>query len=835
MLHLRFLLRELIQARKQAAVFVLCVALSIATMVALNSFKNNVNRSIAGDARTLQGGDILLHSHYPFTPALLQTVTDLEQKGVTRGVRVYEFYSVIRATTGDRTLFSRLKVVEQGYPLYGQVKLQSGRDLDQVLGAGRVVVEQEVLDRLGLQVGDRVHIGMATLTIADVVTHEPDRPVEIFALGPRVLISTEDLERLQLIGKGSRIEYGILLKIAGKDAAIDTIASRLALAAQPEQERVTTYRTAHSGVKRFFDNLFFFLSLISIFTLFLAGIGMQTSLAALLREKEKTMAIIKALGAPGGFLIRHYLTLVLFLGLIGSLTGIAAGMIIEHFLPVLFAGLLPAGTALDLSPADAAEGLLIGLLVVIFFTFLPLSNLRNIRPVAIFRKDTEAQARGIFFYPFLLGGLVVLTILVVRQLQDLKIGLSFMAGTTALIICSSLLTRIILSVSRKISITRLALRQAHKSLFRPGNATRSIIVTLATSLSVLLTIYLVQTNLSATYIESYPSDAPNLFFLDIQPDQKEGFIRETGSGVQLFPVIRARLISIGGQPVKDRQDRQQRGDSLTREFNLTYRDSLLSDEVIKDGTSLFRKDPSGRIPLQVSVLDTVAEMGNMHVGDTLEFNIQGVPLQAQVTSIRTRTRSRLYPFFYFVFPEDFLHDAPQTFFAALHTDRDSIAGLENKIVTAFPNISFINMAETAAQLGGLTHRLTTVVNFFAGFSILAGALIMVGSIFATRLARMREAVYYKILGGNSRFVLSVFIYEHLLLGLISSFLAVLLAQAGSWGLCRYLFDIVYAPHWPVSLLLILLTTTLVIMVGVLSSIGIIRQKPTLVLREQNGD
>ena len=834
MLHLRFLLRELIRARKQASVFVLCVALSISTMVALNSFKDTINRSISGDAHTLQGGDILLHSHYEFTQALREAVTDLEQKGVARGVRVYELYSVIRSTTGDRTLLSRLKAVEPGYPLYGRVDLQSGRTLDQVLSAGQVVVEQEVLDRLGLQIGDHVHIGSSVLTIADVVTHEPDRPVEIFTLGPRVFVSTQDLERLELIGKSSRVEYGILLKINGDDAIINALVPRLALAAQPEQERVSTYRTTQSGVKRFFDNLFFFLSLISTFTLFLAGIGMQTSLAALLREKEKTLAIIKAMGAPGSFLFRHYFALVLFLGLIGSLIGIAAGFIIEHFLPSLFAGLLPAGTALSFSIADSGEGLLTGLLVVVFFTFLPLYNLRNIKPVAIFRNDTAATARGIFFYPVVFCGFMVLTIMVIRQLQDLKTGLYFMAGTSALIVCTSLLTRIILAVSRKIPITPLGLRQAHKSLFRPGNVTRSIIVTLASALSILLTIYLVQTNLSATYIESYPPDAPNLFFLDIQPDQKEAFIQEIGGPVELFPVIRARLVTINGQPVKERQDPKQRGDSLTREFNLTYRNTLLADEVLRNGNDLFRKDATGRMPLQVSVLDTVAEMGDMHLNDTLEFNIQGVPLQAQVTSIRTRTKSRLYPFFYFVFPKEFLHDAPQTFFAALHIDKNAIAKLENRIVTSFPNISFINMAETAAQLGGLTRRLTTIINFFAGFSILAGALIMVGSIFATRLARIREAVYYKILGSGSRFVLSVFIYEHLILGLFSSFLAVILAQAGSWGLCRYLFDIGYSPHWPICLLLILLTEALVITVGVLSSIGIIRQKPAIVLREQNG-
>jgi putative ABC transport system permease protein len=832
MLHLRFLFRELIQAGKQAFIFILCVALSLATMVALNSFKRDVNRAIAGDARNLHGGDILLHSHYDFTPALQQAVADLEQKRKAQRVRTYEFYSVVRSTAGDRNLLSRLKAVEPGYPLYGRVELRSERPF--ALAAGQALVEQEVLDRLGLQIGDQLHVGNAVLAIVDVVTHEPDRHVELFSLGPRIFIAAADLDRLQLMGKGSRIEYGMLLKVDGDEAAINMMAAKLTEVAQPEQERVSTYRTVRSGVKRFFDNLFFFLSLISIFTLFLAGIGMQTSLAALLREKEKTLAIIKAMGATNGFLIRHYLTLVLFLGLIGSLAGTTAGLILEHFLPFLFSGLIPDGSSLSFSLADVLEGMLQGLLVVTFFTFLPLYNLRVIRPVAIFRNDTASTSKGPLYYPVVLGGLVLLTFLVVRQLQDLKIGLSFMAGIAALIVFISLITRILLAVSRKIRISSLSLRQACKSLLRPGNATRSIIVTLASALSVLLTMYLVEANLSATYIESYPPDAPNLFFLDIQPDQKTAFADMVGSEVELFPVVRARLAAINSIPVKDKES-QRRGDSLTREFNLTYRDTLLPDEVVRDGASLFQRDAADKIPLQVSVLDTVAEMGDMHVHDMLEFNIQGVPLQAQVTSIRTRTKSRLYPFFYFVFPEEFLRDAPQTFFAALHIQKDAIAELENRVITAFPNISFINMAETAAELGRLTRRLTAVVNFFAGFSILAGALILIGSIFATRLARMREAVYYKILGGSSRFVFSVFIYEHLLLGLFSSLPAVILAQTGSWGLCRYLFDIDYSPHWRVNFLLIVLTGILVITIGVLSSVDIIRQKPAIVLREQNND
>jgi putative ABC transport system permease protein len=833
-LHGRFLVRELAQTGKQGGIFVLCVALSLTTLVALNSLKGDVHRIIQGDARTLQGGDIILHSHYAFSPSLLQAVSDLQQQQV-RGIRVYELYSILRSAISERTLFSRLKIVGPGYPLYGQVLLRSGRPFTEVLSSGRTIVAQEVLDRLGLQIGDSIHVGSIVLVIADVVTHEPDRPMEVFSLGPRVFVAMEDLDRLQLISRGSRVEYGMLLKVDQDDATITAMAARLTEVAQKSQERVSTYRTARSGMKRFFDNLFFFLSLISIFTLFLAGIGMQSSLAALLREKEKTHAIIKAVGGTTGFLFRYTFTLVIFLGLLGSLVGIASGLILKQFLPSLLAGLIPKEVVLAFSIDDIVTGLLLGLLIVLLFTFLPLYNLRNIRPIAIFRNDIPKNGKGFRYYLVVISGLLFLTGLVVRQLQDLKTGLYCMAAIFSLVMIISLLTRFGLIAVRKIPLTSLRLRQAWKSLFRPGNATQPTIVTLASALSVLLTMYLVETNLRATYIDSYPSDAPNLFFLDIQPDQREGFSRTVGSGVELFPVIRARLVSINAKPVKEQPQSKERGDSLTREFNLTYRDTILDDEVVRDGTALFRKDARGKLPLQVSILDTVSEMGDIHLQDILEFNIQGVPLQAKVTSIRTRTKSRLYPFFYFVFPEEYLRDAPQTFFAALHIQKEDISALENRIITAFPNISFINMAETAAELGNLTRRLTTVVTFFAGFSILAGGLILIGSILTTRLARIREAVYYRILGSTSFFVLVMFFYEHLLLGLFSSLLAVILSQAGSWVLCKYLFEIPFTSHWGAGLAMVLITVMLVTVVGLVSSIGIIRQKPVIVLREQNNE
>ncbi|EKD39990.1 MAG: hypothetical protein ACD_75C00214G0003, partial [uncultured bacterium] len=598
------------------------------------------------------------------------------------------------------------------------------------------------------------------------------------------------------------------------------------------QERVATSATAGSRVKRFFENLLFFLSLISVFTLLLAGIGMQSSLSALLRRKVKSFAIIRSLGATGWFLLNHYLVLVIFLSLIGCGLGILSGLILKQSFSGLLAGLLPENIVLGASPADIVEGMGLGLVVVSFFTFLPLSGIEDIKPAAIFRKE-----RGVGLHKtttrIVVGcGIVLLAGLVIRQLEDVRIGLYFMGGILGLIVLIAVLIGALLWLLSRLELRLMPLRQAVRSLLRPGNATRAIVVTLASALAVLLAIYLVEQNLRATYIDSYPADAPNLFCLDIQKDQQQGFVELVGTRVELFPVVHARLQAINGNRINREIEQKKRGDSLAREFNLTYREALLPDEILVAGESLFGGEKrAGKLP-PVSLLDTVVEMGEMKIGDILDFNIQGVPLQAEVTSIRSRTKSMLYPFFYFVFPAKYLQAAPQTAFGALKVAKEEVAQLENRIVGKYPNISPINVGETAAELGKLMEKLSVLVTFFAAFSILAGELILVSSILATRMARMEEAVYYKILGSGSAFVLRVFFLENLLLALLSGGCGVLVAQLGSWGVCRYLLDIGYASYWPACLVLLAATVGMVVLLGLLSSVTIIRKKPARFLREQ---
>ncbi len=831
-MNLRFLFREIIHSRGQALVFVLCVALSLVSIVAINSFRRDVQGVISGDARSLHGGDLIVRSGGELSPPLAAELAQLQKTGGVTAINTWEFYSVARKTDGSASLFCNIMAVENGYPLYGRVELQSGRAFAEVLRPGQVLVGGALLERLGLVVGDSLLLGGAELIIADVVVRESLRPVDFFNFGPRIFTAAADLGAMDLLGKGSRTTRQTLLKLADprdQDALVDRLQAKAVLG----QERINTAAKAGSRVKRFFDNLLFFLSIISIFTLLLAGIGMQSSLSALLRRKMRSFAIIRSLGATRWFLLRHCLAMVLFLSLIGCTFGVAAGLLVKQSFAGLLAGLLPENIVLGVSIGDLLEGMGLGAVVVSFFTFLPLSRIEHVKPTAIFRKETSPGLQGKTTKILLACGILLLFALVARQLDDVRIGLYFMAGVCALVSLIALMIAALLKLLSRGSFRNLALRQAVRSLLRPGNASRAVIVTLASALAVLFAMYLVEENLRATYIDSYPADAPNLFFLDIQKDQQAGFKDLVAGEVELFPVVRARLQAVNGKKINREDELQKRGDSLAREFSLTYRETLSADEVLVRGQALFGPpDRPSTALAPVSLLDTVVEIGDFKIGDILDFNIQGVPLSAEVTSIRSRTKSMLYPFFYFVFPERYLGAAPQTAFAALKVARDGVSSLENRVVNRYPNISPINVGDSAAELGRLMQKLSIMMSFFASFAILAGGLILISSILATRMARMEEAVHYKILGANSYFVFKVFFIENVILALLSGGAAVFVAELGSWAVCRYLLDIPYQGYWYIGCALVAATIALVVVLGLLSSLAIIRKKPGGFLREQ---
>jgi len=829
MRHLPTLIRQVRRSSTQAVLFVLCVALSLSALTAFSGFGRSVKQALQDDARILHAADILARSYDPISAPLFRAVERLVAQSRVRRAMVHAFYSVVRDTEKTASVLSRLKVVEPGYPFYGQVVLKSGRPFAQVLVPGACIVEQALLDRIGLQVGDRLQVGYATLRIVDVVTAEPDRPLDLFAFGPRVFIHDADLESLGLMATGSRIRRTLLLQVADP-LEVDAIAEELQQAA--DGERIDTYRTAGSAVTRFFDMFLFFLKLVGLFILMISGVGIQSTLTALLNEKRPAIAIMKTVGAPGRFITTHFLFLVLVLGAIGTVAGIVAGGAMQAVLTWMMGSFMPGGLAMGISWAGLAEAVLMGAAVVVLFSFVPLYRARQMRPLALFKREAAPDTGR---WPTLLSAVLILLFflfLVLWHMRDVRFGFAFVGALAGMVLASGLLAQLALGIIRRLPVRRLAVRQAIRGLFRRGNATRAVMITLTVSLALIFGDRLIEKNLTATFVRSFPADAPNAFFVDIQPDQTEAFSSAVGRPVTFYPIVRARVAAINGQAIDRRQEGRKRRDNLSRVFNLTYREGLLEDESLLEGDTLFR---SGWTEPQVSVMDTVVEMRDMKIGDRIRFTIQGVPITARIASIRTRDDRDLSPFFYFVFPKAVLGKAPQTLFAALKVPSDALGALQTAIVSRFPNISVIDISQTIGTLAEMMERLSRIVRLFSLFSVAAGILILVSAVFATRAERMMESVYYKVLGAGRRFVVTVFALENLIIGLLSSLLALVLAQAGAWWVCRMKFDIGYQPFAANSFFMVAATVLVVVVAGLAASRSVMAKKPVVYLREQQNE
>ena len=828
MIHPSFIRREISRSSNQAMLFILCVGLSLVTLTAFSGFSKSIHQSLLNDARELHAADIIIRSYEALSDPLEQAISKQVREGRAERVRYYEFYTVIRTGDDSASALSLLKVVEKGYPFYGDVVLHSGRPLHEVLTSGGAVVAPTLLDRMGLKVGDTIHVGYSSLTIRDVVLSEPDRPINLFSFGPRVFVASEDLDALGLLQTGSRIRQVDLLKVKNSQQT-DALAQQLRQVADLEREQVDTFQTARSRIKRFFDNFIFFLKLMGIFILVLSGVGIQSTLTALMNEKQYAIGIMKTLGATNQHILVHFMMIVIILGGIGMGTGILTGILIQYGLANLLSAFLPQGTPFLIAWSGLLESVILGLLVVVIFSFVPLYRIKGMRPIMILRKEASVLTRrwpifvsyGVFSV-FFFG-------LVFWHMQDMRLGFYFVAGVGTLVLAATAVTYWMLRGLKRLRFQNLAFRQAVKGLFRKGGATQTIMVSLTTSLCMIFSIYLLEQNLDATYLKSFPQDTPNLFFLDIQPNQVTGFSKAVNQDARFYPIVRARVTHVKGVAIDRQSERAKKRDNLARVFNLTYRQHLLEDEAIVQGKALFRADWQ---ETQVSVLDTVVDMHAMKIGDSIQFNIQGVPLTARISSIRTRTKDSLRPFFYFVFEEETLKSAPQTLFSALRVSPNDVGSLQTRVVKQFPNVTVIDVSETIRVFAGIMKQLSKIVRGFSVLSILAGVLILISAVFATRAERITESVYYKILGARKSFVVNVFSLENLLMGFASSLLALVISQLGTYLICRYLLEIDFRMFLASCTLMVVAAVVLVNGVGIVSVRSILQKKPITYLREQ---
>lgn len=842
-LYLKTLLRESRGSRGRLVFFIACLAVGVAAVVAVAGLSDSLDQGVRREARPLLGADLAVRGSRPLPPELDHAVASLDE---VQRTDVRETVTVASAPARNGrpgpSQLVELKVVEGVFPFYGTLELEPRRPLHELLTPETAVVASELLARLRLRVGDTLRIGGEPFRIAGVVLSEPDRVSVSLTLGPRVFLSEEGFERTPLDDRGSRIEYRALLKLpeATSEEELRRTAEVLQ-SALPDAEpyRVETWRQAQPALRRNIERVERFLGLVALLSLFVGGIGVAQSVRSWLAGRLDAIAVLKCLGMRPREIFPLYLGKTVLLGLAGSLVGLVSGAAVQLALPSLFPDLIPRELIQPWQPGALLRGLVLGVGVALLFSLPPLSAVLRVPPARVLRRDAEPLPRHRWVAASTLVTLALgIWIMASLQADSWDLGARFSGGVALVTVA---LAGAALLVSR--GARRLPRESAHPwlrhglaALARPGAATGGAIVALGLGVLVVLAMSLVERRLSGQLAAEFPEDAPSAFLVDIQPNQWPGvealLRRGQAEDIRSVPVIMARLVEIDGVTSEElvQQSGQRSGGrrwALTREQRLTYMGQLPADNVVVEG-SLW-SDPDRA---EVSVEAEYARDIGVGVGSTLRFDIQGVPVELAVTSLRTVDWQTFGINFFLVVEPGVLDNAPQQRLAAARLPRGAEQRFQDALAAEYPNVTVLRIREILEKILTVLGRISLGIRFLGGFTVVAGIAILAGAISAGSVRRGREVALLKTLGMTRREVAATFAVEYALIGLVAGVIGAVGGTVLAWGVLTRGFEIPWKLDPASIAVAVVASVLLTILAGLAASVRALERRPIEVLRSE---
>jgi putative ABC transport system permease protein len=785
-LALRLARRELRGGLKGFRIFFACLMLGVGIIAAAGSVASSVRGGIAADAQKILGGDVELRLLY--RPATRSQIAFFEASGAVSAIR--EMRAMARPIAGDERALVELKGIDSDYPLYGGLELQPSVSLADALaerdGRWGAVADPNLLERLGLKLGDRVRIGDGEYVIRASLMREPDRGAGVFILGPRLMVADASLESTGLVQPGSLIYHAYRIKLPpGTDAGQwrEDLKARF-----PEAVwRVRGLDDAAAGVRRFINRTSMFLTLVGLAALLVGGVGVSTAVRSYLESKTATIATLKCLGAPGGLVFRAYLLLILLLACGGVVAGLALGAAVPPFVAGLLAERMAIDPQVSVFPLPLALAAAFGLLTAVGFSLWPLARARDVRAVQLFRDLLQhapsRPRRG--DVAAIAAVAVVLAALVLVSAHDRGLAAGFIGGAVVALLLFRATAMAVAALARRAhraSLRRPSLRLALANLYRPGAPTGSVVLSLGLGLTVLVAIALVEGNMSREIRDTMPAEAPSFFFIDIQPDQISAFDALVGgfggvSELQRVPMLRGRITAMNGTPADKLTYDGDMGWILQGDRGITWSTAVPEGSRIVAG-GWWAADYRG--PPLISLDHEVFEAFRLKLGDTITVNVLGREITGAIANTRDFEWSALTINFVMVFSPGMLESAPQTHIATARIDTDREIALQKAVADRFANISAIRVKDALETASLILAAVGDAVRLTASVTLLAGILVLGGAMVAGHHRRVYDAIVLKVLGATRIDIARAYLIEYGLLGIVAGALAALLGTVAGY-------------------------------------------------------
>jgi putative ABC transport system permease protein len=819
----RTLLRE--WKSGELGVLILAITVAVSALTGVGFLVDRIGVAIDNQAGEVLAADVVLESGQEMDD---RAIEEGQRRGLTTARKTGMFSVVFN---GDASQLSSLRAVSKGYPLRGKVLLAdepfgASTVATGIPGRGEVWPESRLAAAIGATVGTELAIGSARFRVSRILISRPDQGATFLELAPSLIMNDEDLPATQLVQPGSRMRRAQLF--AGERAQVVAFKEWLEENKKPNEE-IEDVQDSAPQIKSAVDRSARFLSISSLVAVLLCAIAVAMAARRYVQRHLDSVALLKTLGATRNFTLMVSLSQLVLIGLIAAVIGSLIGFGAQAWLVKLLSGWL-RGNLPPPSLAPLGMGFLTAVAVLGGFALPPLLQLSRTPALRVLRRDVGPPAPMVIlaFGPAALA----IIFLIYWVTRDIAIFAAFSAGLAGFVLVVAaagwLLVRLTTRLRHGVGVSW---RYGIANLGRRRTESVVQLTAFALGIMMLLVLTVVRNDLMSDWRRSLPADTPNFFFINIPSDESESFakfVEERGAqNVRVRPMVRARMTHINGKATGDIQFATQRGRNFAdRDQNITWTLELNRDNEITAG-QWFKADDAGK-PL-VSISTEYAEEMQLKIGDSLQFDVAGESVTAQVSSVRKVKWDSFQPNFFLIFAPGLLDGTQGTYMTAVHMDgRDpkTIADL----VRRFPSVSVFNVDDLLAQVRSISDKALAAVQSVFLFTLFAGLVVLVAAVQASREERRYESAMLRTLGANRSTVLKGLLAEFATLGVLSGLLAATGASIAGVYVAKRVLQIPYELDPWVWVYGLVGGGLLVCFAGWLVTRSVVNQPPVLTLR-----
>lgn len=836
---LRWVLRESRGGLGRMLYLLACLTVGVAAVVGTDALSASVRGGFEARSREILGADLKIDARRPLPESLGEL---LDATPGVESTRVVEAASMVGVTAEEGRVrgaqLALVTAVDGRFPLAGPFVTRPAGGLDGLLDEQSVVVQPELTRALAVDIGDTLRIGGAEFRIVGVV--EEGLPEFGFSslLGPRLYMSDTGLGRTGLLGFGTRVRYEeyVLLPDGSKRADLNALMDRVRelegaeyLDLDPHYEVGPAGRTTSTRIEAF-------LGLVALLSLVVGGIGVAQITRTWVAGRTRAIAVQRCLGVRPIEILWVSLGNLAALALIGSAMGAVVGGALPSILAQFQPDDLPVELAGGVPWAEMARGVGVGLGIALVFSILPLTAIWRVPPARVLRSDASPLPAPIGVRVWAALALVAGLFLASWSAGDRADWAAwFTGGMVGLFVVLVLAARGLVALAARVPRDRLGRRLTHgvAALARPGAGTLGAVVALGLGTLVVVSMWIVDTRLRDGLLAQVPDDAPSVFLVDVQPDQWPALTQELDAAkahnIQHVPVITARIGAIDGKEVAELVRERNLGGGgmrrLTREQRLTTMDVLPASNRLVEG-ALWEQDGVD----ELSVERRYAERLGLELGSVVRFDVQGVPVELTVTSIREVAWQSFGINFFLVVEPGVLGRAPGLLLGSARVPVGAETQLQDAVSNDFPNVTVLRLAPILEQVGSLMRRVAAGVGALGSFCVIAGLLVLGGAASAAALHRRREVALLKTLGETRGGVAGLLAVEYGLVGLVAGLVGSLGAMLLSWAFLDQVAELGGDLPWLAVPLAALACAAAAAISGLAASLRALRVPPIAALR-----